>query len=193
MNDEQNIRANDLDSLIGDNHLQMMKAALPYMNVSQQRFISFFVKINELQRTISLFEEGEVAAMGICSAGERNHSESPIDLLNTIKPFASPSEQDLIDLIMNFFQGFRIAGSGSDTVPSSTVPNSTVPGSFVPLHAQSGGQTPPPPTPTAAPQHRSNNLFGRMPIEQLKNFMPPEQQTRFDTMQLMLSAMQQMN
>lgn len=189
MNDEQNIRANDLDSLIGDNHLQMMKAALPYMNVSQQRFISFFVKINELQRTVSLFEEGEVAAMGISSAEERNQSDSPIDLLNTIKPFATPSEQDLIDLILNFFQGFRIAGAGSDAVPGSTVPSSTVPGTSVPLKAQSGGQTSPPP----AQPHRSNNLFGRMPIEQLKNFMPPEQQSRFDTMQLMLSAMQQMN
>ena len=189
MNNEQNVRANDLDSLIGDNHLQMMKAALPYMNVSQQRFISYFVKINELQRTVNLFEDGEVAAMGICSAGERNRSDAPIEMLNTIKPYADPAEQDFIDLIINFFQGFKLAGSFSDPVPSSTIP----------VQAQSEGQG----RQTnqnnqnnqnnQANNHRQNNPFGRMSFDQLKNFMPPEQQSRFETMQLMMSAMQQMN
>ena len=180
MNNEQNVHANDLDSLIGDNHLHMMKAALPYMNVSQQRFISYFVKINELQRTVSLFEEGEVATMGICSAGERNQSDSPIDMLNTIKPFADPAEQDFIDLIINFFQGFKLAGAFSDPVPSSTIP----------VHAQSEGQGK---QANQTNNHRQNNPLGRMSFDQIKNFMPPEQQSKFETMQLMMSAMQQMN
>lgn len=180
MNEEQNIHANDLDSLIGDNHLQMMKAALPYMNVSQQRFISYFVKFDELRRTIDLFQDSEVAAMGICSVGEKESSDSPIDMLNTIKPFGSPSEQDLIDLMINFFQGFKLAGAYSDPVPSTTVP--------VQAQAQSEGQSKTPP-----PHRPNNNPFGRMPLDQIKNFMPPEQQSRFETMQLMMSAMQQMN
>ena len=70
MNNEKNSQPVDLDSLIGDNHLQMMKAALPYMSVTKQRFISLFVKFNELRRTVKLFEDEEVAAMGICSTGE---------------------------------------------------------------------------------------------------------------------------
>ena len=196
MNNEQNLQANDLDALIGDNHLHMMKAALPYMQVSQQRFISYFVKINELQRTINLFEEGEVATMGICSAGERDSSDNPpIDMLNTIKPFADPAEQDFIDLIINLFQGFKLAGSFSDPVPSSTIP----------VQAQSDGsgrqagqtnqtnQTNQANQANQANNHRQNNPFGRMSFDQIKNFMPPEQQSRFETMQLMMSAMQQMN
>lgn len=180
MNNEENIRANDLDSLINDNHIQMMKAALPYMSVTQQRFISYFVKFNELQRTINLFQDGEVAAMGICSAGEKNTAESPIDMLNTIKPFANPAEQDFIDLILNFFQGFKLANSYQDPMPSSTVP----------VQAQSDGQDK---SQNTHNNHRQNNPLGRIPFEQLKNFMPPEQQSRFETMQLMMSAMQQMN
>lgn len=187
MNNEETVRANDLDSLIGDNHLKMMKAALPYMNVSQQRFISFFVKFNELQRTVNLFEDGEVAAMGICSAGERESPTSPMDMLNAIKPFANPSEQDLIDLFMNFFQGFRLAGAYSDPVPSSTVPMQAQSQSNSNSQTQSDGQN------RSNNTHRQNNPFGRMPFEQLKNFMPPEQQSRLETMQLMMSAMQQMN
>lgn len=172
MND-QNLQPNDLDSLVGDNHLQMMKAALPYMNVSQQRFVSLFIKFNELRRTISLFEEGEIAAMGICSAGEGEKQGSPIDMLNAIKPFGTPYEQDFIDLIVNFFQGFRLAGACAEPVPGSTVPEQTA------EESKSGGAHRPP--------------FGRMPLEQLKNLMPPEQQSKLETMQLMMSAMQQMN
>ena len=77
MNNEKNSQPVDLDSLIGDNHLQMMKAALPYMSVTEQRFISLFVKFNELRRTVQLFEDEEVAAMGICSTGESTENRRP--------------------------------------------------------------------------------------------------------------------
>ncbi|CUX35157.1 hypothetical protein BN3590_00933 [Clostridium sp. C105KSO15] len=190
MNNEQNIRANDLDSLIGDNHLQMMKAALPYMSVSQQRFMSYFVKINELRRTINLFEEGEVAAMGLNSSRERERNNNPFDMLNTIKAFANPAEQDLIDLIINFSQGIRLANSSPDPspVPSSTIPIQAQSQSQPQFQAQHEGSGRP-----NNNQRQNNNPFGRMPLDQLKNFMPPEQQARFETMQLMMSAMQQMN
>ena len=188
MNNEQNVHANELDSRIGDNHLDMMKAALPYMNVPQQRMISTFVKFNELQRTINLFEDGDVAAMGICSAGEKERSNSPLEMLNTIKPYADPSEQDLIDLFINIFQGFNMANAYSEAVPSSTIPLQAQAQSQPRNQAQSDGQN------RSNNSHRqNNNPFGRMPFDQLKNFMPPEQQSRLETMQMMMSAMQQMN
>ncbi len=178
MNNDQNPQANDLDALIGDNHLHMMKAALPYMSLPQQRFFSFFIKFNELRRTVNLFEDGEVAAMGLSSPTEREQSDFPLDMLNTIKPFANPSEQDLIDLIINFMQGFKLAGAFSESVP----------GTSIPVHAQSDGQSRP-----QNSQRQNNNPFGRLSLDQIKNFMPPEQQARFETMQLMMSAMQQMS
>ncbi|MDF2885927.1 MAG: hypothetical protein K0R23_312 [Lacrimispora sp.] len=189
MNNEQNVHANELDSRIGDNHLDMMKAALPYMNAPQQRLISTFVKFNELQRTINLFEDGEVAAMGICSAGEKERSASPLEMLNTIKPFANPSEQDLIDLFINVFQGFNMANAYTDAVPSSTIPlQAQAQQQFQSQNqAQSDGQN------RSNNSHRQSTPFGKMPFDQLKNFMPPEQQSRLETMQLMMSAMQQMN
>lgn len=178
MNNEKNLQANDLDSLIGDNHLQMMKAALPYMSVTEQRFISLFVKFNELKRTARLFEDEEVAAMGICSAGETaGKSASPLDMLGAIKPFGTPPEQDFIDLIMNFFQGFKLAGAAAEAMPGSTVKD--------PEPQENPGRQ-------AAP-HRSGSPLGRMSFDQLKNFMPPDQQSKLETMQLMMSAMQQMN
>jgi len=179
MNNEQNLQANDLDALIGDNHLHMMKAALPYMNVPQQRFFSFFIKFNELRRTVNLFEDGEVAAMGLSAPTQREQPDFPIDMLNTIKPYANPSEQDLIDLMINFMQGFKLAGAFSDPMPGSTIP----------VQAQSDGQS----RTQQNHQRQNSNPFGRLSLEQIKNFMPPEQQSRFETMQLMMSAMQQMS
>lgn len=182
MNNEQNLQATDLDSLVGSNHLEMMKAALPYMNVPQQRFISLFVKFNELRRTVSLFEEGQVAAMGLSASAAANEGEgaSPVDLLGAIKPFGSPQEQDFIDLILNFFQGFKLAGSYSDLALSSVIPP--------PRQEENGNHQQP-----SAPPQRPGGPLGRIPLDQFKNFIPPEQQSRLETIQLMMAAMQQMS
>jgi hypothetical protein len=187
MSNEQNLPNNELDSLIGDNHLQMMKAALPYMNVQEQRYISFFIKFSELRNTINLFQDEEVAAMGICSAGEGQRNTSPLEILNVIKPFASPTELDFIDLMSNFLQGFRLAGAYAETMPNSTI-HDPVPeeASPPPLRAAEQNRRP---SASSAP----SGPFGRMTLDQIKHFMPPEQQNRLETMQLMMSAMQQMN
>ena len=111
-------------------------------------------------------------------------------MLNTIKAFANPAEQDLIDLIINFSQGIRLANSSPDPspVPSSTIPIQAQSQSQPQFQAQHEGSGRP-----NNNQRQNNNPFGRMPLDQLKNFMPPDQQARFETMQLMMSAMQQMN
>ena len=57
----------DLDYLIGDHHLQMIKAALPFLEVPEQKAVSVFVKAQELKNTLELFETEEIASMGICS------------------------------------------------------------------------------------------------------------------------------
>lgn len=48
-NEHTDYKLTDLDYLTGDHHLQMMKAALPFLNVPQQRTLSMFVKIQELK------------------------------------------------------------------------------------------------------------------------------------------------
>ena len=64
-NEHTDYKLTDLDYLTGDHHLQMMKAALPFLNVPQQRTLSMFVKIQELKNTFQLFEDGQTAAMEI--------------------------------------------------------------------------------------------------------------------------------
>ncbi len=133
--EEQPFRLTDLDYLTGDHHLQMMKAALPYMNVPQQRIISAVIKIQELRRTMSLFQDGPVAAMGLSSDGHM--PSGPADMLDAIKPYGNTYEQELITLLSNLLRGIST------------------------------------------------------PMEQIRSFLSPEQQSRMDTVQFMVQAMQQ--
>lgn len=169
MNDDQDLKLTDLDYLIGNHHLQMMKAALPFMGVSEQKMLSVFVKFNELQRTITLFKDEEVASLGICSMGAPAQKRSLPDMLNAIKPYGNTAEQDMIDLISNFLQGNRLFSSFQGN-----------PGESEPVEAAgfNPGYGPPPPA-------------RKSPLEQIKGFLPPEQQSKLETMQLMMQAMQQ--
>ncbi|NBH70715.1 hypothetical protein D3Z51_01415 [Clostridiaceae bacterium] len=93
------IRLTDFDYLMADPHLQMVKAAIPYMQQPIQRFLSMVIKMQELNRTMSLFSGGEVTAMGLGSAGERK--ASPVEMLQAMKPYANPRERELIETIEN--------------------------------------------------------------------------------------------
>ena len=97
MTNEPTMKLTDFDYLIGDHHLQMVKAALPYV----------FVKMRELQKTLSLFQEDQVAAMGICSL-EKGQKGSPLEMMKAIKPYGNTQEQDFIDIVCNFLQGPRL-------------------------------------------------------------------------------------
>ena len=125
----------DLDYLIGDHHLQMIKAALPFLEVPEQKAVSVFVKAQELKNTLELFETEEIASMGICSLEEPQSRGSVKELLKAIRPYGTPQEQDLIDLAKAFIEG-------------------------------------------------------QTPMEQLCRLLSPEQQARFETLQMMVTAFQ---
>jgi len=158
MNHDESLKMTELDYLTAAPHLQMIKAALPYIKIPEQRFFSLMVKINELERTIRLFEKKEDGEVGICSLKE-DDSSTPIDMLNAMKPYGTEEEQEFIDLILNFMQGSRLYQSYRSTAPEEEEP------------------------------HRSEPK--RFPIEQLKNILPPEQQSRFETAQMLMQTFQQ--
>lgn len=94
---EQDLKLTNLDYLSGDHHLQMMKAALPFMSASEQKAISLFVKMREFTRTMQLFNDEEVSMMGICSL--EGEPPTTVNMLQTIKPYANSREQIGIELI----------------------------------------------------------------------------------------------
>ncbi len=97
-NPTKNIQLTEFDYLLADPHLQMMKAAIPYMQHPQQRMFSMIIKIQELQRTVNLFQD-DVSAMGI--SGEPQRKASALEMLQAMKPYAPPQEQEMIEMLEN--------------------------------------------------------------------------------------------
>lgn len=93
-----------IDTLIQDRHLEMMKAAIPYLNVSRQKNMAMMVKFMELQRTMALFQNPE-NNLRMCSEDE-NDQDAPIQMLTAIREYCTDREKDMIDNIINFVQMF---------------------------------------------------------------------------------------
>lgn len=157
MEKEHPLQMTELDQLTSEPHLQMIKAALPYIHAPEQRFFSLLVKWKELERTIRLFDQRENESIGICSLSDEE-SATPVDMLNAMKPYGSASEQDVIDLMINFMQASRLSKSYRES--------------------QGGGDA------------KTSQKSG-FPLEQLKNILPSEQQSRLETIQLMMQAFKQ--
>lgn len=162
---QSNTSKHDLDSLTANHRLKMMKAALPYMGASQQKAISVLVKAQELQNTLQLAMKADEGMVGICSAD--NTSTSTLDMLHAIKPYATPYEQDFIDVICNFMQGFRLYNSYQ---ASGAYESSGQSSSFL-----------------ANPQ----GAIGY--IEQLKKIMPKEQTEKWNQIEMLFTLMQQLS
>lgn len=163
MKTEPDLKMTDLDYLTSSPHLQMIKAALPYIHVTEQRFFSMIVKLSELERTMKLFEKSTDGSVGICSL-EENASDSPLDMLNAMKPYGTPQEQEFIDLIVNFLQGSRIYQSYRESAGEDSLKTDSSKG--------------------------SNAEGPRFSLEHLKNMLPPEQQSKLETAQLLMQTMQ---
>lgn len=141
---EKDLKLTDLDYAIADPHLQMLKAAIPYMEIPGQKALSLFVKWSELTRTMEFFDENGDGMMSVCSL-EKGRS-SPLNMLEAMKPYGTQKEQEFIDILTRFLSA-RTGRAGKNS----------------------------PLTP-----------------EQILSLLPPEQQSRFETIQLMMQTLGQM-
>ncbi len=112
---DKNLKLTDLDYAIADHHMQMLKAAIPFMKIPEQRTCSMFVKWNELVRTMNFFSANDDGMLSICSLDEEH--TSPSDMLAAVKPYANQREQDFIDLLLNFLPGYRTTRDESGGFP----------------------------------------------------------------------------
>lgn len=112
----------DFDSVICDPHLQMLKAAIPYISANSQQFLSLYVKSLELSNTIKLLNRKETQSVGICSISESKKNTT--EMLNAIKKYCSESEREMLDLFMNFFSAFRMYHSYRELFPGENTDNS---------------------------------------------------------------------
>ena len=100
----------------------MLKAALPYLQVSSTEISSFSIKFQELQHTMSLATNEGQRRPGICSPLPEEAPHSMLDMLEAIKPYGSTDgKQSFIDPDLQLYPGqpHRITISGNDCHPPS--------------------------------------------------------------------------
>lgn len=114
MNQETSIT--DFDNLTFSHPLQVLKAALPYMAVSQQKSCTIFIKIFELRNALGLLET-EDNQLSACSDGEDN---SMLGMLTHIRDFCNEREKEIIDLFINFSQAFQLYSSYRASAPEGS-------------------------------------------------------------------------
>ena len=87
------------DELVTSPELQIMKLMIPYAPASGRQMLAACVKVMELRETIRIFSGGR----GVIRAqmlGEEEHP-SPIDILNSFRPYLKPREAAALDMVIN--------------------------------------------------------------------------------------------
>lgn len=97
------------NSIFNSHYLEIMKAALPYMNPSAQKSVEILVKTEELIEAVQTLDDiSELSAASI-----RRENVDPEMMLNQIKALCTKEEQVMIDNLLNIItmqkliQGYR--------------------------------------------------------------------------------------
>lgn len=97
------------NSIFNSHYIEIMKAALPYMNPQAQKSVEILVKAEELIEAVQTLDEpSELSAASV-----RRESVDPEIMLNQIKALCTKEEQVMIDNLLNvitmqkLIQGYR--------------------------------------------------------------------------------------
>lgn len=87
------------DELVTSPDLQIMKLLIPYAPAASRQMLAACVKVMELKETIRIFSSGR-GAIRAQTLGEDDHP-SPLDLLNSFRPYLSSREVSVLDMVIN--------------------------------------------------------------------------------------------
>lgn len=92
------------DALFTTNHIQMMKVLMTYLEPSVQRTIAIYIKLMELQYTLSFFRMHPNAYLqGLPREDHRNTEK----LLDEMLPYCAPSQKEQFLQMKNTFQSLH--------------------------------------------------------------------------------------
>ena len=82
-----------IDQVANQNHLQLIKAMLPYLPPANQKNLCYCIKMMELQNISAFYRSHTCCAQSI----EDSSSASPAEILTDIRNYCDESEQSIID------------------------------------------------------------------------------------------------
>lgn len=143
---------NDFEENITTHNMKLIKAALPYIHVSEQRFLSIYLKFSEFLNTIQFFSHNETS-LTACQQ-EHNSQENLVEMVAALKNVCDDAERESLDMILNFLQAMQLYKTYSEFYKTSSE------------FAQGN-------------EDNDTPQFQNMDI--LKSFLSPEQQMMFET------------
>lgn len=87
------------DTLFTNNHIQMMKIIMPFLDASKQRYFAIYIKYMELQYTITCFRQNHFPPFPT-----RTDSST---LFQELLPYCSPAEKKQMEQVENLFSTMK--------------------------------------------------------------------------------------
>lgn len=97
MNDESMSPMTPLDTMVSQDSIQVLKAALPYLSGPSQQILSIYAKTAELSNTISYFQNPQPELTMMSSHAQ---AAQPAEMLNDIRQYTSGSMRNSIDQLL---------------------------------------------------------------------------------------------
>lgn len=88
-----------IDQIATQNHLQLIKAAVPYLHIQQQKNISILIKMMEMQNLLRFYNQNN-PCISACTAPDPPHSL--LDILSDMRNYCEGPEQELLDQWISF-------------------------------------------------------------------------------------------
>ena len=102
-----------LDQIANQNHLQMIKAMLPYLPANRQKTLSLVIKFQELQNVAQYFRRSPMQLKSCSSDHTPVHLP---DMLNDIRNYCDENEKNMIDQISNLFSTIELYSAIAETM-----------------------------------------------------------------------------
>ena len=84
--------------------LQMLKAAIPYLDIHSGRQLAMLIRVLEFKQTLSVFQEDQLS---MCSMTQKSRPDIE-EVLRDIRKYCAPSEAEQIDHFLNILNAVRI-------------------------------------------------------------------------------------
>lgn len=94
-----------LDEMVSEDSIEMLKAALPYLPLQGQSFISVFAKFLELRNTLQLFHSAPDTAEICIQSREKNN---PLEMLSACSSVCHGRTKEQLDNMIQALTMFQL-------------------------------------------------------------------------------------
>lgn len=178
------VTSSALDQVIHNENMQIMKAAIPYLEHNTQKSLAIIIKFMELKKTFELYKDDSFT-----NIQELNMMSRPReDMLQTIRSVCSDQNKNLVDILINMFNINKLYKNYKQFTSVNSEKESKSEANF---NSQTENNT--------TSDKESDNTSSQQPkidnsmVDNLKNMLTPEQRNMFDMLSTMMKTTNQDN